>query len=624
MTGSAALGRALWLSLLSLALGGCASLPFFGDRGKDAKTEAAEAEPAVPQYALEVDAPAPLQKLLLEYLDLSRFQNAPRAEAVTSTELERLARAAPAQAKGLLETEGYFDAAVTIARSDDAGALPRLTMKVVPGPRVRVDRVRIDAAEPLAPREATREEPWRDRLEHMRSTWSLAPGQPFRQPAWTTAKTGALAALRADGYPSATWRSTHARIDATDHTASLALEVEGGPLYRLGEIRIEGAHRFDETAVRRLATFFPGTVYSERLLLDYQDRLLKLGLYEGASVELDATGPPEAAPVIVRVKELTQHQATFGIGYSANNGPRVSVEHYDRKLFGQPWVAHSTLTLGPNQKLLGIELTSYPLENRWRNLFAANVEQLRAADETRNSSTARVGRSLDSTRFERLFYAELTQARVDNAQLTDASAAGSLNYHWLRRDLDSILQPTLGSSLALQGGVGWGSGREQRADRIGEETSRGPFVRAYTRFTWYRPLGSWYLNGRVEAGEVFVHNRIAIPDTILFRAGGDNSVRGYGYRTLGPTVNGAVVGGRVLATGSVEAEHALTPRLPALLGALFVDAGNAADGWNEMRPVVGVGAGLHYRSPVGPLRLDLAYGTDERRLRLHVSVGVTF
>src|SRR6185312_14323094 len=131
-------------------------------------------------------------------------------------------------------------------------------------------------------------------------------------------------------YPTAAWRSTHARIDATANTAALSLEVEGGPLFRMGEVRVEGVHRFDENAVRRLATFFPGTVYDERLLLDYQERLLKVGLFEGASVELDATGPPDAAPVIVRVKELTQHQATFGVGYSADTGPRVSVEHYDR------------------------------------------------------------------------------------------------------------------------------------------------------------------------------------------------------------------------------------------------------------------------------------------------------
>ncbi|MGZ8260852.1 MAG: autotransporter assembly complex protein TamA [Caldimonas sp.] len=608
--------------LLSLALGGCAGLPFFGDRNGD--EPARDAEPLVAQYELEVDAPPPLRALLLEYLDVSRFQRLPQSDAVTTAELDRLAAAAPAQARTLLETEGYFNAAVTIARSDPGAGLPRLTLTVVPGPQVRVERVAIDAVEPLAPRTATREEPWTDRLDRLRRTWLLPPGEPFRQPAWTAAKTAALFALRADGYPTASWRSTQARVDATDNTAALTLEVEGGPLYRLGEIRVEGASRFDESAVRRLATFFRGAVYSERLLLDYQDRLLKVGLYEGASVELDATGPPEAAPVTVRVKELTQHQATFGIGYSANTGPRVSVEHHDRKLFGREWISHETLALGPNHKLLGIELTSYPLEDLWRNLAAANFEQLLAADETRNSFTARVGRSLDTTSFERLFYAELAQARLDSAPVTSASGAGSLNYHWLRRDLDSVLQPTLGTALAAQGGIGWGSGREKRSDRIDEERAKGPFVRAFTRFSWYRPFGRWYVNARADAGQVFVHNRILVPDTILFRAGGDGSVRGYGYRTLGPIVNGAVVGGRVLATGSVEVEHPLTARLPALLGALFVDAGNAADRWTELDPVVGVGAGLHYRSPVGPLRLDVAWGHHERRVRLHLSVGVTF
>ena len=101
-------------------------------------------------------------------------------------------------------------------------------------------------------------------------------------------------------------------------------------------------------------------------------------------------------------------------------------------------------------------------------------------------------------------------------------------------------------------------------------------------------------------------------------------MRGYGYRTLGPMVNGAIVAGRVLATGSVEVEHPLTDRLPALLGALFVDAGNAADSWANFHPVFGYGAGLHYRSPVGPLRLDLAYGEAVHSFRVHISVGVTF
>jgi translocation and assembly module TamA len=111
---------------------------------------------------------------------------------------------------------------------------------------------------------------------------------------------------------------------------------------------------------------------------------------------------------------------------------------------------------------------------------------------------------------------------------------------------------------------------------------------------------------------------------LLFRAGGDESVRGYAYRTLGPTRDGVLASGRVLFTGSAEIARPFTPRLPSLWWAAFVDAGNAADTWQELDPVLGYGVGLRYRSPVGPLRLDLAYGQEIRKARLHLSVGIAF
>ena len=369
----------------------------------------------------------------------------------------------------------------------------------------------------------------------------------------------------------------------------------------------------------------PGTEYSEKRLLDFQERILKLGLFEGASVEVDASGPPEAAPVIVKVKELSQHQATVGVGFSANTGPRVSLEHWDRKVFGQDWIAHSTLTLGPDLKSLGTEFTAYPDENLWRKLAAATLEQLRSADETRNSWSVRAGRSKDTTDFERLYYLEASYSRVQSAPLTTSSNAVFLNYQWLRRDVDNILHADHGD----------GAGDCRAASATATERGSAPTCpgrRAAARRSCAPTRGSTPIDRSAPGSRTRASrparsscsNPIAVPDPILFRAGGDNSVRGYDYRTLGPTVNGAVVGGRVLLTGSLEFEHALLDRLPALLGAVFVDAGDAADRWSDLRPVFGYGVGVHYRSPVGPLRLDVAYGQDVRQVRLHLSVGVVF
>jgi len=199
--------------------------------------------------------------------------------------------------------------------------------------------------------------------------------------------------------------------------------------------------------------------------------------------------------------------------------------------------------------------------------------------------------------------------------VTDSNALSG-NYHWVWRDVDSVLLPTQGIALSAQAALGYA--RSSTNDN-------GPFGRAYGRFTWYAPVGSsWYATTRLEAGQVVAKQSVGVPDTLLFRAGGDESVRGYAFRTLGPVVNGAVASGRVLLTGSFEIARPISPRRPAFLWAAFVDAGNAAARWSDIDPAVGYGVGLRWRSPVGPLRLDLAYGQEVRKARLHLSVGIAF
>ena len=617
---------ALVLPMMCL-LGGCSSLSSFLTPAPQKVSGPADAASAPinserAEYRIDVQAPDALRGMLLNYLDLARFQDAPATEGINAAELERLVRAAPAQARGLLETEGYFNADVKVTREDGPNGRPLLRVLVNPGPRTTVASFQLDAKFDAADEAAGRKT-----LEQLRAQWPLKQGQPFRQTLWNDAKNTTLARLRAEGYASAGWRETSAVVDAPNNSVKLELEADGGPLYRLGEVRIEGLDRYGADSVKRLATFRPGEPYSEKLLLDFQERLQKVGLFEGASVELvPDVETHAAAPVVVRVKELPLQQATVGIGYSANVGPRLSLEHYHRRVFnfaGSDWVAKNKIELGPSLKSWEGGLTSHPLADLYRNLIAGTASQLRTDDQTLTSWSARVGRTQDTPRFERLYFAELSHARLDGTTLTSSADAVTANYHWIRRDLDSVLLPTRGNSLSLQTALGYGRGTQSVLGVTIEE--RGPFARLYGRYTWYRPIGKdWYATTRVEAGQVFTKQVIGVPDTLLFRAGGDDSVRGYGYRTLGPVVSDVVTSGRTLLTGSVEVARPISPKYPAFWWAAFIDAGNAADRWSDLHPVVGYGVGLRWRSPVGPLRVDLAYGQEVRQFRVHFSVGIAF
>ena len=606
-------------------LAGCANLVFLAPKPEPTKTEAPAATLERAEYRVEVQAPDTLRTLLTTYLDLARFQNAPATEGITAAELERLVRAAPAQARSLLETAGYFSADVKVERGPtQGGALPLLRVIVEPGPQARVAAFTLDVNGTLDDAARRGDAAAVQELATLRRQWPLQPGSAFRQGTWTDAKNSTLAQLRSHGYAAASWSETHARVDAPDNSVALAVTIDSGPLFLIGEIRIEGLQRYDTEAVRKLAYFEPGTPYAEKTLLDFQERVQKVGLFEGAAVELDAN--PEtasAAPVLVKLKELPLQQATAGVGYSANTGPRLTFEHTQRRVFGSRWIAKNKFELGSELKSWEGELISHPLDGLYRNLVAGAASRLRSADQVLNAWSARVGRTQDTPRIERLYFFELTQARLEGALIGNSASAASYNYQWVYRDIDSVLLPTRGLTTSAQAAAGYAQGSQTLLGVT--ENARGPFGRLYVRMTWYQPLGdAWYATLRGEAGQVFTNNVIGIPETLLFRAGGDDSVRGYAYRTLGPTTSGVVSSGRSLLTASAEIARPISARYPAFWWATFVDAGNAADRFTELRPALGYGVGVRWRSPVGPLRVDLAYGQETRKVRAHLSIGIAF
>jgi translocation and assembly module TamA len=621
---------ALALALLAACgLSGCAGFPGVDPAGPDANGSVPAALPAPAEaaasagrqgVAIEIEAPAELKALLERNLDLVRLGRLAR-EDVDDTEWSRLIEAAPAQVRELLQTEGYFAPQVSLER-DQGRALGKadvVLLKVDPGARVMVSRVTLEAEGELE-RGATAGEPHAvAALQQLRDAWPLPAGKEFRNPAWAEAKAAALARLRSAGYANASWTGTGAEIDTESNEVRLFLVADSGPLFRFGELQVEGLVAHESQTVLNLANAPRGAPVTEALLLDFQERLQKSGLFENISVTLD-TDPShaESALITARVREAPLQTWTFGLGVSANTGPRASVEHTYRRVFGQAATAHNKIEYGKLRKAWDGDISAHAGTDLYRNLVGAAVEELISDTDTVLSQRVRLGRTQDGQRIERLIYleAERSTRRTDDNTVNTKAIAESINYHGVWRDLDSIVLPTQGVSFSGQVGAGRSHGTDAEPATFG---------RLYARATGYLPVGKvWYAQGRVELGQVFIPSNGVVPESQQFRAGGDDSVRGYSYRSLGPLVDGVVGSGNVLYTGSLEVARPIVRSLPSLWGAVFIDAGNAGNSFAHLKPAVGMGLGVRWRSPAGPLRLDYAYGREIQKWRLHFSVGIAF
>ncbi len=631
-----------WLILIS----GCASL---------VDAPAASTPLTLAALRVEIDAPAPLKALLGEHLDLARLARLGGDEAPDEIETRRLMAAAPAQARELLKTEGYFEPEISLRA--EPGTPQQVNLLVSPGRRIQVAQLSVRVQGELERRLAAGDAQARATNDRLGQAGPLRSGAAFRNPDWSQTKLQWLSTLRAAGYAGAEVHSSQADIDVTAGSARLDAVLASGPLFLAGPLRVEGLVRHDLATVQHLAGFGPGQPLTEALLLDFQERVQSAGLFVSVSVGFDAQPETaDAATVTLRLKELPLQQAILAAGISNDSGPRASVEYLHRRIFGWALSASNKLEWGRDQQRLGSDFLTHPGPGFRRWLLGVQVERLRSDTDVVLSQRLRLGLTRDTPVIDRLAFVEMLRSRqsVGASTVVDAGAVSG-NLHLVLRRLDSALLPTRGFGLSLQ--LGAGQARSTRAEsgpfgavhssgpfaRVQSSgpfapmhssgpfagvRSSGPFARVQARLTAYLPIdvlgAQWYAKARLEAGQIVKRDAVAVPDALGFRAGGDESVRGYAYRSLAPRVNGVVTSGNALLSASAELARPISDALPTVWGAVFVDAGRAVDRWQDFKPAVGYGVGLRWRSPIGPVRADLAWADELKKARLHLSAGVTF
>jgi len=572
------------------------------------------------QYNVRINAPGALDELLEDNLDLVRYRGNPRTDR---EQLRRLVRTTPAQAQTLLATAGYYSPTVNV-RIDNESGTPQVVVDVTPGEPVLVGGVEIV----LNGFESTPESPF-DK-EALKASWPLAEGKVFRQDEWETAKRAILRAVVQTRYPRAQMTESVATVDPDTRRALLRVALDSGPEMRFGELKIEGLKRYPESIIRNLNTIHPGDVYSEAQLQAFQAKLQDTGYFAGVEVSADlnaliaeqqdaaddkTTGaaPPSTLaplPLLVRVVENKRKNASVGIGFSTNTGGRTSLSYDDLAVFGLRM--KSALLVEQKRQKANADFFFPTTLDGFSDSFGTAVERNDIEGEMTKSASVYAKRAWGTPELERSISAEYLNESKTIAG-ADSGHAQSLpfTYSFTRRKLDNLIFPTKGYVLnATLGGA------------LLPVLTDEKFIRATARGIMYRPLDPKNLFiFRGELGVLGSGSRVGIPTTYLFRAGGDNSVRGYAYQELGVREGDATVGGRYMATASAEYQRWFLPTWGA---AVFYDTGNAADSLSDLHPKSGYGVGARYKSPVGPINVDIAYGHAVKKARLHISLGFTF
>lgn len=556
-------------------------------------------------YAIDLQLPPAQRALLDPYLDLYRWQD---NERMDPAQLQRLVAQAPAQVREFLSTQGFYAPQVS-ATLEQRGEQWVVLLVVEPGEAVRVGSVDLKMEGPLndgSPAAAAR-------LQALQEGWALPVGTPFRHPDWESAKRASLKALLLEGYPAAQLVHSAATVDPVAQTVALQVTLDSGPAFTFGPLDIQGLQRYPVSLVERLNTIVPGEPYSQTRLLDLQSSLQDSPYFSSVTASVDAdAAQPEQVPVQVTVVENPARKVGLGAGISTDTGVRGLLNYRDLNFWDRAWRLSGEMKLESKRQSLAGEV-QLPLNAQgYRDSVSTAMERTDIEGEVLTKlvlggSRSRVRGKNEITYGVRYY---LEQQEVAGA-LTTQRKALIPSYAWTHRNLDQLLYPTQGYLLNL------------KADFSSERlVSDQDFLRGYARGVYFHSLGTRdQVQVRGELGVVVAESRNGIPADFLFRTGGDQTVRGYAYQSLGVAQGAAIVGGRWLAVASAEYVHWFAPQWG---GAAFVDVGSAADRYADLRPVRGYGLGARWKSPVGPLNLDIAYGEATRAMRLHLSVGFTF
>ena len=446
-----------------------------------------------------------------------------------------------------------------------------------------------------------------------KSRFPLAEGTILNHVVYDKLKQELQRIALAKGYLSAQFNASEVRVDLEKNSANITVHFDTGPQFLFGDVKfVQLGEQLDEAFLRRYIPFKSGSPYSTEALVKLQKVLSDSDHF--SRIEIDQLFNEIqglTVPLKIRVTPRKPKKYRFGLGYGTDSGARASAEHQRRV---SPKGHTLTLKTKISERINRVDMQyMMPLKNPASDQFTMTTHFFQQVTESRKTNAGALDfRHITNWKNWRQAIG-LTFEREDY-KIADESGSSQLvmpNIELLRSVFNFRIYPTRGNRLSAEA---WLSHTTWLSD---------------TDFLQVRLSGKWIFpitqNGRflfrLSTGGTAIGIVDELPASKRFYAGGDQSIRGYAYEELGPLNNqGENIGGKYLAVGSAEYEY----RFLGTWGvAVFYDVGNSFNTFSE-KVYRGYGAGIRWRSMVGPIRFDFGWPEDKtvEYPRFHLVIGL--
>jgi translocation and assembly module TamA len=536
---------------------------------------------------------------LVNGLSINRQKNSPRLD---SRSVQRLHEQAVDELKHMLTVYGYYSPEITaeLTETDENNWLAQY---------------KIDLGEPIIIRQIDAEVKGDAKTDpaftKMLNKLPLKVGDHFDHQSYENTKKAFLRLAAEHGYFDGAFTCSEVRVDIEAESADICLKYDSKQRYRFGDIE------FPDTVVNAdlleaMSPIDPGEPFDANKLLTLRNNLQNSGYFATVSAQAMTSARENAeVPIDVSLNENLKHRYSAGIGYGTDTGARMSLGWQNRyvndrghRLSVESRLSQIATQVGADYKM--------PFWSENIDTVGFNTAYKQEDTDTSESRSVAVGSYYNRMRWG---WEETGSIKFLNESfdVSDESASTSLlipGIAYARTWADNTLYTRQGGRVSLElSGAAEGILSDISFSQI---VIRGKYIQGFGE--------SNRIITRATVGATEVSDFSKLPSSLRFFAGGDNSIRGFDYESLGPENDlEEVIGGRYLAVGSVEYEHMFVKNWGA---AIFTDFGNAFNSWSD--PIeYSVGVGIRWRSPVGLIRVDIANGIsdEDKPFGLHIVIG---